>query len=164
MLIENAWTPFEIYRRASLFLRLIQSDRDIRYPEARLRLALEMRAQLDEADFPLFQDVIERFQKAKKKISILDWPLLMEWSERKEMGLCLAKIHQQAQNDGPHSRETQACLNRLREIADQFRKTVPIFDPPFLQLIQHRWNSAALRDEAYYLLDRLQALRLATAA
>jgi len=164
MMIENSWTPFEIYRRVSLFFNLIQSDRDIRYPETRLRLALEMRAQLDENDFPLFKDVIERFQKAKKKISILDWPLLMEWSERKEMGLCLSKIHQHAQNDGPHSRESQACLHRLREIADEFRKSVPVFDPPFTQLVQHRWSSAALRDEAYYLLARLDALRLASAA
>jgi len=164
MQIDNAWMPFEIYRRTALFLQHIQSDRDIRYPETRLRLALEMRAQIDEADFPLFQDVIERFQKAKKKISILDWPLLMEWTERKEMGLCLAKIHHLAQNDAPRSRESQACLNRLREIAELFRKTVPIFDPPFFELVAHRWTSAALRDEAYYLLGRLDALRLAAVA
>lgn len=152
--------PFEFQRRARLFLMAFGHDSEIRYPETRLRLALELRSQLLSADRTLFQNLLDRFARAKKKVSILDLPLLIEWSERKNLAQSLIMINQSLEAlPTALTPAAQICRVRLIEIASEIRRAVPDADPKLTELLSLRWRFAALRDEAQYLIDRLRSLR-----
>ncbi len=151
----------EVWRRLRLFFSAFEEDAIIRHPESRLRLSLELRSSVSASDAQLFEDILDRFQRAKKKISFLDLPLLIEWTERKEMALCISRIQSCDFSTSKDDIYAEACRQRLLEIADEMRRSVPSTDPDFFHLLKHRWYFAALRDEAEYLLNRLSCLCLA---
>jgi hypothetical protein len=160
MQIATAWMPFELHRRARLFFCAFQRDADIRYPESRLRVALELRSQLSTQDRALFENLLSRFQLARRKVSLLDLPLLVEWTERKDLAMALIEIRTCLENS-PEKKSPAAkiCGESLLDIAELMRSSIPETDPSFWDLLKHRWKFAALRDEAHYLLDRFRSLR-----
>lgn len=157
------WNPLEVARRLRCFFQELERDADLRYPEARLRYAIEIKLVLEERDLAQFADVLERFQRAKKKVSILDLPLLMEWNERKEQALCLGQILGKLRKlDGLDSDDPMQ--QRLEEIIRGIREESLSVDPSLSELIAFRWKFSALRDEARYLLSRLDSKFLANSA
>ncbi|TVQ80938.1 MAG: hypothetical protein EA369_01205 [Bradymonadales bacterium] len=159
MQLNDAWHPFEIGRRLRLFWEESKVDMDLRFPETRRRLAIELRFNLPAGDRSRFIQVIERFQRAKRSISFLDWGLLIEWNERRRQAECLSQIvhslSSHSEEVGLGSELERRLQNRLEEILQSIRQEPLRQNPSLFESIRFRWKFVALRDEALYLRDRL---------
>jgi len=138
------------------------SDFELRHPETRRRLSIEISMGLvADRDQKIFQNIINRFQQARRVISFLDWPLLLDWNERRLQALCLVQIQKAlgACHDLASNPLQIKIAERLREIQNLIRSH-PIDDPPrFVDLIANRIAFSALREESSYLSSRVESLR-----
>lgn len=163
MQIPYEWHPFEIIRRLKLFWAELQHDLDLRFPDTRRRIALELRFNIPTPDRPRFSNVINRFQNAKRSISFLDWGLLMEWNERRRQAEALSQIVHEFSllpDSAPEGMEVlyTALKTRLQEILDSIRSEPLKHHPSLLTCIRYRWRYIALRDEAVYLRTRIREI------
>jgi len=164
MKIPSSWHPFEIIRKWRLFWADFYNDFELRHPETRRRLSLEISIGLvEESDQKMFQNIILRFQQARRVISFLDWPLLLDWNERRLQALCLIQIQKAlgaSQSLASNPLQVKIAA-RLRDIQNLIRAK-PIEDPPrFINLIANRLKFSALREESSYLSSRVESLRQA---
>lgn len=160
--------PFEAHRRWRLFWKEIANDLDLRFPETRRRLALEMKQRLAERDQQSYNNVIKRFQSARRVVSAFDWPLLVEWTERKEQALSLALIEESlgtyTQGSEENANVFQSIRGRLEEIGESIRANQLARDPSLWRCLKVRWQLLPLRDEVEYLSQRLSKVSTQQAA
>lgn len=138
----------------------ILSDFDLRHPETRRRLALELDFQLSDPDKQRFRNLIRRFQAARRIISFLDWPLLMEWNERKLQAMVLIEMSNQLEKDASVPEHKAALISairsRLLDLRDKIRQNSLEETPGIWRVLKRRWKFSPIRDEALYLLERLK--------
>lgn len=153
--------PFEIWRRLSCVFADCLSDFEIRHPETRRRIAIELKLRLGENDKVQFQRLLKRFETAKLVISIFDWPILIEWNEWKKQALCLAAVNERL-SEAPPLRE-QAFAIKLRkkfsDIQEEIRTHALPDDPSIWSCLRFRWKFAPLRQEAAYYAQRWDSIR-----
>lgn len=154
--------PYEWVRAFRLFLSTVDKDLELRFPETRKRFAIQMKKSLPPEDFAHYQNIIRRFQSAKRPVSAFDWPLLVEWNERKEQALCVALIREHLQLKAKPISQNIHLIHkihdRLNEIVDQILSLNLPKDPRLWTSLKARWQSMFLIDEAQYLCSRLQKL------
>ncbi len=161
--IPSEYLPFEIIRRFKVLWQDILLDFELRHPETRRRLAIELDLQLSEQDKQRFKNLIRRFQAARRIISFLDWPLLMEWNERKLQASTLiemTKVMDKNYQVADHKKSLGRALDRrLEELRDQIRQNSLEETPSFWRVFKRRWRFSPIRDEALYLVGRLQSIQ-----
>jgi hypothetical protein len=162
MEIPLQFHPAELRRKATLFFKNCMVDFDLRFPEGRRRRLIELALESPDQNIP--QDwQLEEFRSATSKISLLDWPVLLEWNERWQQIRTRLLVHQ-ATNDSHYriysgtSKMIRVALHRLAEIESLIRSKPLPENPPLLDLLVFRWKFSALRDEADYLVDRLKSV------
>jgi len=167
MKLPFEWHPFEISRRIQLVWKEVQADLDLRFPETRRRIALELRLNVPAGDRKRFSNLIVRFQNAKRSISFLDLGLLMEWNERRRQAEILSQIVHElssAGGDFPDPEVGKALIQRLEAILSLVRKEHLSSNPSLFECFRFRWRFCALRDETIYLLSRLRKLSYSKAS
>lgn len=165
MIVPTPLHPFEIWRLACLALKDCKGDFEIRFPEVRRRCSYEFEAKLPDRDKQSFEKLISRFRSAQRIVSILDYPLLFDWSERMQHAKSLISIHaglSQIQTESPQNEVVSRIKSRLKEIQAEFRLYVFEEQPTFWTLIKLRAKFSPLRDESNYLLHRLSQLESKT--
>jgi hypothetical protein len=151
--------PFELLRRLELFWQNFLGDFEMRHPETRRRLGLELSLKLPETDKARFKNLTRRFQSARRIISFLDWPLLFEWNERRSQAEILIRISEALKLQAVSELEISQCIqNRIRSIQELIRQTELGDHPKFQAILRSRLSFGPLRDEANYLIDRLYEL------
>lgn len=161
MIVPTPLHPFEIWRLARLALKDCKGDFEIRFPEVRRRCSYEFEAKLPDIDKQSFEKLISRFRSAQRIVSILDYPLLLDWSERMQHAKSLISIHAGLslnQGEHPQNEIVNRMRSRLKEIQAEFRLYVFEEQPTLWTLLKVRAKFSPLRDEANYLLHRLSQI------
>lgn len=160
MEIPAHFLPAELLRRATLFCKNFVIDFDLRFPEGRRRRLIELALENPDQQAP--QDWhLEEFRSTKSTISFLDWVMLFEWNERWQQIRTRLLVHQATNNSeyrafSGTSKMMRVALQRLIEIETLIRLKPLPENPPMIDLVLFRWKFSALRDEADYLVSRLQ--------
>lgn len=151
--------PAEILRSLQCFFRLFLSDQDLRYPELRQRLALELnlRAQalkLESAAPDIYQKLqplIQEFRHSESKVSSLEFQLLWEWNERYLQACSLLNLIELGTRVHAVDGRLQTSLSlRLKELQSEFSKNLLEHAPALSELCKTRWTQSPLRDELEY--------------
>jgi len=164
MQIATRWHPFEIWRQIRCVLQDCGQDFELRHPEVLKRWAYEMRARLSAADRERFSALTERFQSARHRLSFLDWPLLLDWGERRNQAQLLMKLSEieailhPMVEDGEQAPIIQSLQTRLQKIREEVREHRLPEQAGFWQILRYRVYFSPLRDEALYLMSRLQSV------
>ena len=156
--------PFEVWRRTQTFWHDLLSDLDLRFPETRKRIALQLSLEIEDEDRNLFENLLEALEDTHQHISPFDWPMLFEWNERWLQTKMLIDIQSALKNTGKaRAKETNILRTRLKEIQNLMTTQIVSVDPSIPELLRYRWRFSPLRDEAHYLLTRLEVLSTAKA-
>lgn len=148
--------PLEILRKAICAYRDIASDFFLRHPETRRRYALEIRLRTPKNDLSSLENFIQQLEKSKAIISIFDWPILLEYNERRLLALCLAEMNLRCKEAStmplsPHSLRIEEYFLLW---SDEIRQDLQKDTWGFWRSLWLRWRYAALRDEINYYLKR----------
>lgn len=153
--------PSEWHRTWNLFFDGLEKDLELRFPETRRRFAIELKQNLQTEDAARYQNVIRRFHSAKRVVSSFDWPLLVEWNERKEQALCVAMIQDHLEvyieSDEEHAELVAKFRRRLQDLKDLVVQHNLPRDPKLWLCLKTRLKLMFVRDEARYLCSRLKA-------
>lgn len=159
MELSMIFHPSEWRRFWRLWAKEIERDLELRFPETRRRFAFEIRQVLGEEEQARYQNVIRRFHSAKREVSALDWPLLVEWNERKQQALSVAMIedhlHRHTNSIPEKSELLESIRARLIEIKELTVEANLPRDPSLWRCLQTRARQLPLREEAEYLCQRL---------
>lgn len=162
MRLNEAWFPAEIKRHLQLFWEALKKDLEFRFPETRQRLALELRMTLEKEDRQNFDALIRRFQRARRVVSVFDWGLLFEWNEKSSQAFLLSKISHIRSQYGSYVGSNLDLVHqyesRLIEIMELCRRSLLEDEASLFRLIAFRWRFSGLRDEAYYIMNRIEIL------
>lgn len=159
MLLNWNLHPIEILRKCRCFYLDSLQDFEIRHPETRRRIAIELKLKLNAKDKLIFHELLKRFESAKAVISFFDWPVLMEWNEWRLQAETLSDLHNNLQML-PHTKTE--VLSKLKEqmnqIAEDIRSDTLEADPGFFRFLAYRWKFSARRQEARYYIQRAKEL------
>lgn len=152
----STYHPLEILRKAICAYRDSASDFSLRYPETRRRYALEIRLRVPKDDLSSVENFIHRLEKSKAVISIFDWPLLLEYNERRLLALYLAEMNLRCKEAS--TMPLSPLSLRIEEYfllwSDEIRQDLQRDPWGFWRSVWLRWRYAGLRDEINYYLTR----------
>ncbi len=167
--MELPWNlhPLAVWNRFDLAFALLLQDQDLRFPEVRRRLSLEIKlrskAILPELLTPQVLEVLNKvtsdFDHQNEVLSVFELFYLLEWNERYLQAFCVLQILE------CHSQKTllpldTAMRERFQWILEEILENPLSIRPSWVEVLSFRWKFSTLRAEVHYLLDLKNSSKL----
>jgi hypothetical protein len=148
--------PLEFIRRISCFLKDLDSDMSLRFPETRRRHAIEIQLLPGHEKIPNIDFFVQRMEKSQSLISVFDWPVLLEFNERRLLIASLSAINLRAVdfNASDLSATQEKIGEVLNVLSEEIREALRDTDWGFWRSLILRWRFSAAREEIQYYLKR----------